>query len=174
LALGFHLVSGGILETKGEEGMPNINVPFGFLPVKNLPPLEQGTTTSNLTLAEGDPLYRQADGTIAKATASTTAILGFAAHAVTGSAGTRQNVLFFPAVKDMILEGRCAPGMTIDLTEAFGKPVGLSAGASGFYVKVNATSTYCVFQTAGYNPLTQRNASLAVVRLLVAKSQWPA
>ena len=154
--------------------MGNTNYPINFRPVKNIPPMEQAITASGATIAEGTPLARQADGTVAKAAASSTSLIGFAAHAVTGSTGVRQRVLFFPAVKDMIVKARVLTGTVINLTEAYGKPVGLTETASGFYIKPTATSTYCTLQTAGWDSWSTQDASLPVLQVLVAKSQWPA
>ena len=153
--------------------MTNANIPFNFRPVKNVPPLEEGLAASGVTIQEGQPLVRKADGSLSTAVATSTTIFGYAAHGVTGVTGTRQKILFYPAIREMVLEARVKAGTVVNLTEAFGKPVGLYVSGGSYYVDVTSTSTYCVFNTVGFGGNTSQDLSLAVVRVLTAKSAWP-
>jgi hypothetical protein len=156
--------------------MANINYPFGFRPVRwegVTCPISEGLTTSNLTCLEGDPLKRNADGSLGQADATSTALYGFAAHGVTGVTGTRQLMRFYPALFSTVFEACAATGKTVNQTELQGYPAGISvatAGTTAFYCKLGATTS--VLQTCGINPNSTVDLSLAVVRVRVAKSSY--
>ena len=150
--------------------MANINNPFGFRLIKGPKDTETLNTTSNLTVYEGAPLVRKADGTLGVAGATSTGLFGFACHGVTGETGVRKPLMFFPATFDRVFEAQAATGTTVNLTEAVGKAVGVSATATYAVVKMDATTS--VLQTVGWNSNSDLDASCAVLRVVVAKSTY--
>lgn len=152
----------------------NILNPFGFRPVKwqggGACPTEEFYTTSNLTLLEGDPVVRKADGTIGKIGTTSTAVFGFAAHGVTGTTGVRAKVLIIPATFDKVFEVQAAAGVKVTQTLQVGYPAGVSFGTGYSVAKLGATTS--LFTTVGIHPSSVADKSLAVIRVVVAKSSY--
>lgn len=155
----------------------NINNPFGFRPVKwdggGACPVEEAYTTSNLTCLEGDPLVRKADGTLALAGTTSTALFGFAAHGLTGATGVRKLLKFYPAIPSTVFEAQAATGKTVNLTEAIGGVAGVSVATAGTtYYVASLGGTTSVLNCVGINPNSTIDLSLAIVRVRVAKSSY--
>jgi len=155
--------------------MANINNPFGFRPVKMAGgagafPTETLKTTSNVTIYEGAPLVRKADGTLTNASATSTALFGFAAHGVTAVSATRQNIAFYPARLGDVFEAQVQTGSLVNLTEAVGSPAGISIPSTYAVVVIKGTTS--VLQTVGINPNSTIDLSCPIVRVVVAKSSY--
>ena len=155
--------------------MANINNPFGFRPVKMAGgagafPTETLKTTSAVTIYEGAPLVKKADGTITNASAASTALFGFAAHGVTAVTGTRQDVAFYPARLGDVFEAQVQTGSVVNLTEAVGRVAGISIPSTYAVLVIGATTS--VLQTVGIHPNSTIDLSCPILRVVVSKSSY--
>lgn len=155
--------------------MANTNNPHSFLWEKTdqsgAVKLKRGKTVSNTTLKVGDPLSI-VGGYIKLAGATSTALYGFAAEAITGVAATQNSVAFIPAADGYIFSGQSRS--TVNITAGYvGKRAGIivtTNGKCGIYVSA-ATS---VLQIMGLKPGsawgTYAQLMVAVVRSSYAGS----
>jgi len=155
--------------------MANINNPFGFRPVKMAGgagafPTETLKTTSAVTIYEGAPLVKKADGTITNASAASTALFGFAAHGVTAVTGTRQDIAFYPARLGDVFEAQVQTGSNVNLTEAVGRVAGISIPSTYAVLVIGATTS--VLQTVGIHPNSTIDLSCPILRVVVSKSSY--
>ena len=155
--------------------MANINNPFGFRPVKMAGgagafPTETLKTTSNVTIYEGAPLVKNANGTITNASAASTALFGFAAHGVTAVTGTRQDIAFYPARLGDVFEAQVQTGSNVNLTEAVGRVAGISIPSTYAVLVIGATTS--VLQTVGIHPNSTIDLSCPILRVVVSKSSY--
>jgi len=155
--------------------MANTNNPHSFLWEKTdqsgAVKLKRGKTVSNTTLKVGDPLSI-VGGLIKLAGATSTALYGFAAEAVTGVVGTRNSVAFIPAADGYIFSGQHLS--TLNLTAGYlGKRAGVIVNTNG-KCGINAAATTSVLQILGLKPGsawgTYAQLMVAVVRSSYAGS----
>ncbi len=131
--------------------MANPDAAYGFKFVRKLgggagQPLETGTTRSNATIAKGAPIYRS-NGLISQATSTTKKILGVAAEKITGVAGTRDSILYYPALHDMIFKGQCSGNATIGY---IGRKLAIEG--TGSTCEIDEDGTNFVLQAVGLAP----------------------
>ena len=110
--------------------MANVDNPHGFVPYAvdggGTFPLYEGTLQTSVTVAEGDALGKLS-GYVVLADATSTGILGVAAHGVTGAAAVYPTILYVPASPNITFTGQCSGNLTQGL---IGTKVGIE-GTTG-------------------------------------------
>lgn len=122
--------------------MANVDNPHGFNFVRRVGggagvPLESGTTRSASTIYAGAAITRS-NGLIHQADNADTMILGVAAEGITGIAGTRQEILYYPALPDIVFSGQCSGNGTIGFV---GAHVGIEGATNGMELDENGTTS---------------------------------
>jgi hypothetical protein len=77
--------------------------------------LDERPTTSGADIAAGDALMVDANGRLKVATAGAVAIVGVAAEAVTGVSTEAGEVLFYPALKNIVFSGQVDSAFSLDM-----------------------------------------------------------
>lgn len=103
-------------------------------------PLWQAKTRSNATIAKGDALL-VSNGLINIAPAGTRKILGVAAESVTGTTGTRKDLLFVPSLESCIFSGQYGSSTSLQFTQGLLWKRCNFVGATGVQRLSNGTAT---------------------------------
>lgn len=77
---------------------------FAYSTSGGYPSLHEGLLGSNVSMAAGDALIWLTTGLLSIALSTSTLIAGVAAHAVTGAAGVRKKIRFYPATDNMVFK----------------------------------------------------------------------
>lgn len=122
--------------------MANVDNPHGFLFERRLSGsgaaiLKEITIETNTTITANDALIRDANGYGTIALATSAAIIGVAAESVTGVAGVRPKIAFYPALPDMVFSGQCS-GIGTKAIE--GTSVDIEGGTGAMELNEDSTS----------------------------------
>jgi hypothetical protein len=148
------------------------NAPFGFefcgmMSGMPAPSLAVVITGSNVTLAEGDPIYLS--GGYGYRCLTTEAPFAIAGEAITGSAGVRQSLLATPVVEGMIF--RAQSQTTAACSQAnVGVTYGM-AGASGLMGLSLAVTTGSPWRIIRIDPLSAAG-TYTIFQVMAAESQY--
>lgn len=100
--------------------MPNPNKAHGFIAEFSLGdgqiPIFTGRARSNATIAWGDALL-VSNGLISIAPAASRKVVGVAAQAVVGIVGTRQDVMFYPALETIVFSAQYGSATSVQFTQ---------------------------------------------------------
>ena len=123
--------------------MANPDYPYGFIPYSvqgfgGAVPTDVGQLEASTTIHKGDALIRNANGYIAPAAADSAAILGVAAHDATAGASEHPDVLFYPAIDDIVFCGQCSGTLTQAL---LGTSVDIEGSSGSMEINEDAAST---------------------------------
>lgn len=148
--------------------MANPDNAYGFLPYKRWGgadiPIETMKTESNVTLAVGDAVVIGTDsGYLKLATAADVTLAGVSAGAVSGTAATRKDATFVPALPDIVFKGQCSGTPTMG---NIGEACDIEGGTGAMEVNENATSTE-VIKIVGFHPATSVGLNAEVLFTIV-------